>query len=71
MLFLQTRVLRELKQGMFATIGRTLQRTRSKHQQMLDLRARAAGQSINLGGEQLVRYHHGDAYVSIDRLLSQ
>ncbi len=40
-------------------------------QQMLDLRARAAGQSINLGGEQLVRYHHGDAYVSIDRLLSQ
>ncbi len=38
-------------------------------QQMLDLRARASGRILNLGGEQLVRYHHGDVYVSIDRLL--
>jgi hypothetical protein len=39
-------------------------------QQMLDLRARASGQIIQLSGEQLIRYRNGDAYVSIDRLLS-
>ena len=39
-------------------------------QEMLDLRARAAGNIINLSGEQLVRYQNGDAYVNIDRLLS-
>jgi Circadian oscillating protein COP23 len=38
-------------------------------QQMLDLRARASGQIIQLSGEQLIRYRNGDAYVSIDRLL--
>jgi hypothetical protein len=40
-------------------------------QQMLDLRARASGQIIQLSGEQLVRYRNGDAYVSIDRLLAE
>jgi hypothetical protein len=39
--------------------------------QMLDLRARAAGKIIQLSGEQLVRYQHGDAYVNIDRLLGE
>jgi hypothetical protein len=40
-------------------------------QEMLDLRARASGNIINLGGQQLVSYRNGDAYVSIDRLLAQ
>jgi Circadian oscillating protein COP23 len=40
-------------------------------QQMLDLRARASGRIIQLSGEQLVRYHNGDAYVSVDRLLGE
>jgi Circadian oscillating protein COP23 len=40
-------------------------------QQMLDLRARASGKIIQLSGEQLVRYHQGNAYVNIDRLLLQ
>jgi hypothetical protein len=40
-------------------------------QQMLDLRARASGNVINLGGEQLVRYRNGDAYVSVERLLGR
>jgi Circadian oscillating protein COP23 len=40
-------------------------------QQLLDLRARASGRIIQLSGEQLVRYRNGDAYVSIDRLLSE
>jgi Circadian oscillating protein COP23 len=40
-------------------------------QQMLDLRARASGQIIQLSGEQLVRYQNGDAYVNIDRLLGE
>jgi hypothetical protein len=40
-------------------------------QQMLDLRARAAGQIIQLSGAQLVRYRNGDAYVNIDRLLGE
>jgi hypothetical protein len=40
-------------------------------QQLLDLRARASGQIIQLSGKQLVRYRHGDAYVSIDRLLEE
>ena len=40
-------------------------------QQLLDLRARASGQIIQLSGEQLVRYRNGDAYVSIDRLLGE
>jgi Circadian oscillating protein COP23 len=38
-------------------------------QQLLDLRARASGQIINLSGKQLVRYRNGDAYVSVDGLL--
>jgi Circadian oscillating protein COP23 len=38
-------------------------------QQLLDLRARASGQIINLSGTQLVRYSNGDAYVSVDGLL--
>jgi Circadian oscillating protein COP23 len=38
-------------------------------QQMLDLRARAAGKIIQLSGTQLVSYRNGDAYVNIDRLL--
>ena len=40
-------------------------------QQMLDLRARAAGKVIQLSGSQLVSYRNGDAYVNIDRLLSE
>jgi hypothetical protein len=40
-------------------------------QQMLDLRAQAAGKIIHLSGEQLVRYQNGDAYVNIDRLLGE
>jgi hypothetical protein len=40
-------------------------------QQMLDLRARASGQIIQLSGEQLVRYENGDAYVNINRLLGE
>ena len=40
-------------------------------QQMLDLRARAAGQIIQLSGKQLVSYRNGDAYVSIERLLGE
>jgi Circadian oscillating protein COP23 len=40
-------------------------------QQMLDLRAQAAGKTIQLSGEQLVRYQNGDAYVNIDRLLGE
>lgn len=40
-------------------------------QQMLDLRARAAGKIIQLSGTQLVQYRNGDAYVSIDRLLGE
>jgi hypothetical protein len=40
-------------------------------QQLLDLRARAAGKMIQLSGEQLISYHHGDVYVSIDRLLGE
>ncbi len=40
-------------------------------QQMLDLRARASGQIIQLSGEQLVRYQNGDAYVNINRLLGE
>jgi Circadian oscillating protein COP23 len=40
-------------------------------QQMLDLRARAAGQIIQLSGTQLVSYRNGDAYVNIDRLLGE
>ena len=40
-------------------------------QEMLDLRARASGNIINLGGKQLVSYRNGDAYVSVDRLLAQ
>lgn len=38
-------------------------------QQILDLRARASGQIVQLSGEQLIRYRNGDAYVNIDRLL--
>lgn len=38
-------------------------------QQLLDLRARASGQIINLSGTQLVRYSNGDAYVSVEELL--
>ena len=40
-------------------------------QQMLDLRARAAGKVIQLSGTQLVSYRNGDAYVNIDRLLGK
>ena len=40
-------------------------------QQMLDLRARAAGKVIQLSGSQLVSYRNGDAYVNIDRLLGE
>jgi hypothetical protein len=40
-------------------------------QQMLDLRARAAGRILQLSGGQLVSYHNGDAYVNIDRLLDE
>jgi hypothetical protein len=40
-------------------------------EQMLDLRARAAGHIIQLSGEQLVRYRNGDAYVSVNRLLGE
>jgi hypothetical protein len=40
-------------------------------QQMLDLRARAAGRIIQLSGTQLVSYRNGDAYVSIERLLGE
>jgi Circadian oscillating protein COP23 len=40
-------------------------------QQMLDLRARASGRIVQLSGAQLVRYHHGDAYVNVDRLLGE
>ena len=40
-------------------------------QQMLDLRARAAGKVIQLSGTQLVSYRNGDAYVSVDRLLGE
>lgn len=40
-------------------------------QQMLDLRAQAAGKIIQLSGKQLVRYQNGDVYVSIDRLLGE
>lgn len=40
-------------------------------QQLLDLRARASGQIINLSGSQLVQYRNGDAYVSVDRLLGE
>jgi Circadian oscillating protein COP23 len=40
-------------------------------QQLLDLRARASGQIINLSGSQLVRYSNGDAYVSVDGLLAE
>ena len=40
-------------------------------QQMLDLRARAAGQIIQLSGRQLVQYRNGDAYVNIERLLGE
>ena len=40
-------------------------------QQLLDLRARASGQIIQLSGAQLVRYRNGDAYVSINRLLGE
>jgi Circadian oscillating protein COP23 len=40
-------------------------------QQMLNLRAQAAGKIIHLSGEQLVRYQNGDAYVNIDRLLGE
>ncbi len=40
-------------------------------QKMLDLRARAEGNIINLSGEQLVRYRNGDAYVNLDRLLGR
>jgi hypothetical protein len=40
-------------------------------QQMLDLRARAAGKIIQLSGTQLVTYRNGDAYVNIDRLLGE
>jgi Circadian oscillating protein COP23 len=36
---------------------------------LLDLRARASGQIINLSGTQLVQYSNGDAYVSVDGLL--
>jgi Circadian oscillating protein COP23 len=39
-------------------------------QKMLDLRARASGQIIQLSGEQLVRYRNSDAYVNVDRLLT-
>lgn len=38
---------------------------------MLDLRARASGQIIQLSGAQLIRYRNGDAYVNIDRLLAK
>lgn len=40
-------------------------------QQMLDLRARASGRTINLSGNQLVTYRNGDAYVHLDRLLDR
>jgi hypothetical protein len=40
-------------------------------QQMLDLRAHAAGKIIQLSGSQLVHYRNGDAYVNIDRLLGE
>ncbi len=40
-------------------------------QQMLDLRARAAGKIIQLSGKQLVSYRNGDAYVNIERLLGE
>ena len=40
-------------------------------QQMLDLRARAAGKVIQLSGAQLVSYRNGDAYVNVDRLLGE
>ena len=40
-------------------------------QQMLDLRARAAGKVIQLSGTQLVNYRNGDAYVNIDRLFGK
>lgn len=40
-------------------------------QQMLDLRAQAAGKIIQLSGEQLVRYQNGDVYVNINRLLGE
>jgi Circadian oscillating protein COP23 len=40
-------------------------------QQMLDLRARASGRTIQLSGKQLIRYRNGDAYVNIDRLLGE
>jgi hypothetical protein len=35
-------------------------------QQMLDLRARAAGRSIDLGGQQTIFYRHGHAYLNLD-----
>ncbi len=40
-------------------------------QQLLDLRARASGQIINLSGSQLIQYRNGDAYVSVNRLLGE
>ncbi len=40
-------------------------------QKLLDLRARASGQIINLSGAQLVQYLNGDAYVSVDQLLGE
>jgi hypothetical protein len=40
-------------------------------QQLVDLRARASGQIIQLSGEQLVRYRNGDAYINVDRLLGE
>ncbi len=40
-------------------------------QQMLDLRARAAGKIIQLSGTQLVSYRNGDAYVNVERLLGE
>jgi Circadian oscillating protein COP23 len=58
----KTSVLVTLPRG--ADSGRMLE-------QMLDLRARAAGRIIQLSGEQLVRYRNGDAYVSVNRLLGE
>lgn len=40
-------------------------------QQMLDLRARAAGKIIQLSGTQLVTYRNGDVYVNINQLLGE
>jgi hypothetical protein len=36
---------------------------------LLDLRARAAGKALDLGGSQLIFYQDGDAYLNIEQLL--